>query len=163
MKKILIIAFLGLVYLGSKAQIRSQVPLKIQIATSESDTEKIKISFPQPPTLHDDGGWEKGPSNWLAAIKQPVTYRSGLLFLDRKTNGLIKYFMVELRFAKAGTIDVTANSMAISRPGKNIWKTVFGKENEVVKQTIMCTESDFGTEMYLYLKNFRPYKRTQVN
>jgi len=163
MKKILTIAFLGLLSLGSKAQIQSQVPLKLQIATSQSDTEKIKISFPQSATLHDDGGWEKGPSNWQTAVKYPVIYRSGLLFLDRKKNGLIKYFMVEIRFAKAGTIDLTANSMAISKAGKNTWKTIFGKENEVVKQTLICTESDFGTEMYLYLKNFRPYKRSQVN
>jgi hypothetical protein len=158
MKKILIAAFLGLAYLGSKAQIRLQVPLKIQ-----TEIEKIKISFPQSPTVHDDGGWEKGPSNWLPALKEPVIYRSGLLFLDRKQNGLVKYFMVEIRFSQAGAIDLTANSMATSKPGQNIWKTIYGKENEVVKQTIICTESDFGSEMYLYLKNFRPYKRTQVN
>ncbi|TCD28572.1 hypothetical protein EZ456_04060 [Pedobacter psychrodurus] len=163
MKKMLILALLGFTYLGSSAQIRSQVPVKTQLPTSQTDIEKIKISFPQPATLHDDGGWEKGPGNWLAALKQPVNYRAGLLFLDRKTNGLIKYFMIEIRFVKAGAIDLTANSMVTSQPGKNTWKTVFGKENEVVKQTIMCSESDFGTEVYLYLKNFRPYKRTQVN
>ncbi|KQM77165.1 hypothetical protein ASE74_18070 [Pedobacter sp. Leaf216] len=163
MKKIIIVAFLGLICLGGKAQIQSQVPIKIQIATSRSDTEKIKIPFPQPATLHDDGGWEKGPSNWQTSSKFPVSYRSGLLFLDRKKNGLIKYFMVEIRFNKAGAIDLTANSTATSKSGKNTWKTVFGKDNEVLKQTIICTESDFGTEMYLYLKNYRPYRRTQVN
>jgi len=163
MKKILILAFLSLACQGIKAQIRSQVPIKIQLPTGQTDIEKIKISFTQPATLHDDGGWEKGPSNWQPAVKQPVNYRSGLLFLDRKKNGLIKYFMVEVKFNKAGTIDLTANSMAASSAGKNTWKTIFGKENEVVKQTIICTESDFGTEMFLYLKNFRPYKRSQVN
>ncbi|WP_316828924.1 hypothetical protein [Pedobacter miscanthi] len=163
MKKILIIAFLGLLSLESRSQIRSQVPIKIQISNSQSDTEKIRIPFSQPTTLHDDGGWEKAPGNWQPAVKHPVACRSGLLFLDRKKNGLIKYFMVEIRFDKSGTIDLTANSMAASTAGKNTWKTIFGKENEVVKQTIICTENDFGTEMYLYLKNFRPYKRSQVN
>ncbi|RBQ06689.1 hypothetical protein [Pedobacter miscanthi] len=163
MKKILTIAFLSLLSLGGRAQIRSQVPVNIQIANSQSDTEKIRIPFPQPTTLHDNGGWEKGPGNWQQAIKHPVAYRSGLLFLDRKKNGLIKYFMVEIRFDKAGTIDLTANSMATSKAGKNTWKTIFGKQNEVVKQTIICTENDFGTEMYIFLKNFRPYRRSQVN
>ena len=163
MKKILIAMFLGLIVLCSKAQIRSQVPLKPQEFINQSKTEKIKISFPQPPTLHDDGGWEKGPSNWLPAVKAPVFYRSGLLFLDRKKNGLFKYFMIEIRFIQAGSIELTANSIASGRPGVNIWKTISGGENAVVKQTIICTEEDFGTEMYLYLKNFRPYKKSQVN
>jgi hypothetical protein len=163
MKKILITIFLGLAYLGSKAQILSQVPLKTQVSTNQPEIEKIKISFPQPPTVHDNGGWEKGPSNWLPAAKESIAFRSGLLFLDRKQNGLVKYFMVEIRLTKAGSIDLTANSMATSKPGKNTWKTISGKENEVVKQTFICTENDFGTEMYLYLKNFRPYKRSQVN
>lgn len=145
----------------ANAQINIQMkPINIQSAAT---IEKIKIPFTQPPLVHNDGGWEKGPSNWTASNQFPLSYRGGLLFLDRGANGLIRYLMIEIKFKEAGSIEVTANSMTVTAPGFNGWKTVFGKTGQTVKQTIMTREGDFGKEINLYLKNFKPYKKSQVN
>lgn len=159
MKKMLIICLL--IGLGTAAL--AQVILPKPASSQGNAVEKIKIPFTQPPLVHNDGGWEKGPSNWAASAKFPLAYRGGLLFLDRGANGLVRYLMMEIQFREAGSIDVAASSMASTAPGFNGWKTVFGKANQTIKQTIITKESEFGKEINLYLKNFRPYKKSQVN
>lgn len=152
-----LLAFVGL---AAKAQITLPKPVSLQ---SMSTTEKIKIPFVQPPLVHTDGGWEKGPSAWANSVKFPIAYRGGLLFLDRGTSGVVRYLMIEIQFKEAGSIELAANSMSTTAQGFNGWKTVFGKANQTVKQTVISKESDFGREISLYLKNFRPYQKSQVN
>ncbi|MET4081883.1 hypothetical protein ABIB40_001834 [Pedobacter sp. UYP30] len=121
----------------------------------------IKIPFPQAPLLHDDGGWEKGPSNWVMSKKFPVEYTGGLLLLDR--NGMVHYLIAEVKFSEPGSIEISANSMGNSFIGLHPFKRVFGKKGEKVEMSIITKEKDFGNEINLYLKDFKPSHTQQVN
>ena len=160
--RILITLLLSIAYTASMGQIRSTTSLNTQVKTT-TDLEKIKIPFTQSPLLHDDGGWEKGPSLWTNSSKYPVSYRGGLLLLDRKTNGMVRYISINIRFKQTGSIEVTANSSGSTSVGFNTWKFLYGKEGQEQTLTFITKEAEFGREINLYLKNFKPYQHTQVN
>ena len=166
MKNIILI-ILALIGQSAMAQIQSQRPIIVAQRPAKpqgqaiNGMEVIKISFPQPPTLHSDGGWEKGPSVWTAAKKFPVEYRGGLLLLDR--NGMVHYLAPEILFKEDGSIELSANSMGNSFIGLHPFKRIFGKKGEKKPLSIITTEKEFGNEINIYLKDFKPYRSQQVN
>ncbi|RZL50848.1 MAG: hypothetical protein EOP00_02305 [Pedobacter sp.] len=150
-----------------EAQIQTQKPLKLitkplaDKSTAINGMEVIKIPFPQAPTLHSDGGWEKGPSSWTSSRKFPLEYRGGLLLLNR--NGMVHYLAPEIWFKEDGSIEISANSMGNSFIGLHPFKRIFGKKGEKKSLSVITKEAEFGTELNIYLKDFKPYKQQQVN
>lgn len=82
MKIICMLIFLCLGKL-SFAQFQTQRPILIAQKVIEhqekaiNGMEIIKVILSQPPLLHNDGGWEKGPSLWATSTKFPIEYRGG--------------------------------------------------------------------------------------
>ena len=124
-------------------------------------TEAYQINLSQPPVLHSDGGWEKGPSPWVDSKNYPFKYRGGLLLLNRK--GMVCYLMTEFLFRENGSIEVSANSMEGSPIGLHPFKRIYGKVGQITKLTVITKEKEFGAQMIIYVKEYKPFKQSQVN
>jgi len=61
------------------------------------------------------------------------------------------------------TQSVPINSMGTSFIGSHPFKRVFGKPGETKLVTITTTEKEFGAELNIYLKDFKPNLSQQVN
>ncbi len=134
---------------------------KPKVSGAITGTEVIKIPLNQPPLMHTDGGWEKGPSPWMASKKFPIEYRGGLLLLNR--NGMVHYLVPEILFKEDGSIGVSANSMGNSFIRLHPFKRIYGKKGEKKSLSIITNEKEFGNEINIYLEDYKPYTKQQVN